>query len=275
MSSNNVAAFIVSRHQGDNGWDYRVQLQDGTMRLMEERSVRCLVRGDIAIDEFNPDETFDGFPPPMTCMDGPRIGDVIRVNIQGAWHVCTVLDLVADGPTYKVRYDDGMLIHDRLNVPWTYVATSPHEKTVKPQKMIIKVPKDFGESMAAEPPNDPMTIEPVLESAVEPAAQPAAEPATEPAAEAALELAVESACEAPANTRAADLSPIVPNPEPRAQLSEKQRGKLPMGATPPNPFLPPCAAPDWVANVNMAKASSVANNSRKGVEEYASLLDVL
>lgn len=273
MSSNNVAAFIVSRHQGDNGWDYRVQLQDGTMRLMAEQSVRCLVRGDLAIDEFNPDETFDGFPPPLTSMDGPREGDVIRVQIEGAWHVCTVLEFNADGPTYKVRYDDGMLIHDRLNVPWTYVATSNYEKSVKPQRMVLKIRKPslepMAEPMAAEPmAAEPMAAEPMAAGPGEPVAEQVDPMTIEPVVQSEVETAVESACEMPNESHASV-------PDPPAQLSEKQRGKLPMGATVPPSISVPPAVPDFPANDNMVKACSAAQNSWKYVAEYATLLDVL
>ena len=91
----NTASLVVSRHQGAAGWDYRVQLADGTMQLMSEHSLRCLVCGDIALKQFDPHESFDGFPPPRDCIEGPRAGDVIRVQIEAQWHVCTILELDA------------------------------------------------------------------------------------------------------------------------------------------------------------------------------------
>ena len=259
MSSSNVAAFIVSRHQGDAGWDYRVHLANGTMRLMPERSVRCLVRGDIAIEEFDPDEWFEGLPPPETCMSGPSPGDVIRVLLDDAWHVCTVLEVDPLGPKYRVRYDDGMLVFDRLSVPWTYVSSAVQDAPRKSTWLIIKVPTHANSSSATTA--EPMTVEPVTDPA-SPELEPAAEPAAKPSVATELEPAAE-----PSVAPAAEPS-VAPAAEPAVApllMSEKQRGKLPMyQATAPYPTKTPLAD---------TTAMAAWNSSCRAVSNYAALLD--
>ena len=122
-------SFVVSRHQGDDGWHYRVQMESGEMRIMSATELSATANGSSAIDDFDPDEQFQRRPPPRNVQEGPSKNDIVRVELQGAWHVCTVLK-VNDDNTYRVRYDDGMLVEDYLSVPWNFVQVSMRPEEV-------------------------------------------------------------------------------------------------------------------------------------------------
>jgi hypothetical protein len=63
---------------------------------------------------------------PHTPASCPPIGSVIRVLIEHNWQSCVVQNFhPPEAPNghfkFVVKYDDGMLIEDRLSLPWHYV----------------------------------------------------------------------------------------------------------------------------------------------------------
>jgi hypothetical protein len=125
MSLSNTVQFVVSRHRVANGaFGYRVHMADGSMRILTEQQVRCCVSGDQSLLEFDPEQDFEGRPPPTLASDGPNVNDIIRVHVGKEWHVGTIIDKRPNG-TYRVKYDDDMFVQDKLSLPWEYVAVAP------------------------------------------------------------------------------------------------------------------------------------------------------
>lgn len=116
---------LVSRHRtADGRAACRVLLEDDTMRVLEEAQAMRMPNGDVALarpNEFKTQRT-----EPQTLEQGPRIGSVIRVLIQGTWMSCVVRNAYppstpGEPVRYFVEYDDGMMVEDRLCVPWDFV----------------------------------------------------------------------------------------------------------------------------------------------------------
>jgi len=123
MSLSNTVLFVVSRHRAGSDFDYRVHMADGTMRIMTESQVRCCVSGDQSLADFDPAEEFEARPPPTSAREGPQVNDIIRVQVRNEWIVGTVVETKLGG-IYRVMYDDGMCVQDRLSLPWAYVAVA-------------------------------------------------------------------------------------------------------------------------------------------------------
>ena len=98
------------------------------MRVLAEASVRCFVRGDVALNEFvpSPEEEHDRSEP-LDPTRGPQVRDVIRMFVRGDSQVGTVIRTESLGRRlkYAIRCDDGRLFDDILTVPWTFVQTAP------------------------------------------------------------------------------------------------------------------------------------------------------
>lgn len=124
----NTVSCVLSRHGHPGSLGYRVILADGTMHLKTDSELRCMVRGDIAIEVYDPHLPIESERDEPASMDvGPREGDVLLVRIDGCRAACQVLEVgIKRGrPLYTVKYDDGMLVQDHLVVPWCYLSTAP------------------------------------------------------------------------------------------------------------------------------------------------------
>ena len=147
MSLSNTAQFVVSRHRADAGFNYRVHMADGSMRIMTETQTRCCVSGDQSLADFDPMEEFEARSPPTFAGEGPEVNDIIRVQVRNEWIVGTVVD-VKPGGIYRVKYDDGMCVQDRLSLPWTYVAvaSAPVASSMQSLKIRIRLPEPSPQS---------------------------------------------------------------------------------------------------------------------------------
>lgn len=124
----NLVSSILSRHGQPDNLGYRIILADGSMHVKTEVEVRCMVRGDIAIESYNPHLPIENERAEPVCINaGPRRGDVLLVRIDGCRAACKVLEVgqKRGRPLYTVEYDDGMLVQDHLVVPWNYLSTAP------------------------------------------------------------------------------------------------------------------------------------------------------
>ena len=124
----NTVSSILSRHGQPDSLGYRIILADGSMHVKTEVEVRCMVRGDIAIESYDPHLPIQNERAEPVCMNaGPRQGDVLLVRIDDCRAACKVLEVgnKRGRPLYTVEYDDGMLVQDHLVVPWCYLSTAP------------------------------------------------------------------------------------------------------------------------------------------------------
>ena len=116
----NTVSSIISRHGQPDSLGYRIMLADGSMHVKTEVEVRCMVRGDIAIESYDPHLPIQNERAEPVCMNaGPRQGDVLLVRIDDCRAACKVLEVgnKRGRPLYTVEYDDGMLVQDHLVVP--------------------------------------------------------------------------------------------------------------------------------------------------------------
>lgn len=124
----NLVSSVLSRHGQPDSFAYRIILADGSMHVKTEVEARCMVRGDIAIESYNPHLPIENERAEPVCINtGPRQGDVLLVRIDGCRAACKVLEVgqKRGRPLYTVEYDDGMLVQDHLVVPWNYLSTAP------------------------------------------------------------------------------------------------------------------------------------------------------
>ena len=124
----NLVSSVLSRHGQPDSFVYRIILADGSMHVKTEVEARCMVRGDIAIESYNPHLPIENERAEPVCINaGPRQGDVLLVRIDGCRAACKVLEVGQrrGRPLYTVEYDDGMLVQDHLVVPWNYLSTAP------------------------------------------------------------------------------------------------------------------------------------------------------
>ena len=175
----NLVSSVLSRHGQPDNLVYRIILADGSMHVKTEVEVRCMVRGDIAIESYDPHLPIENERAEPVCINaGPRQGDVLLVRIDGCRAACKVLT-VGDKrgrPLYTVEYDDGMLVQDHLVVPWCYLSTAAlpdapanddaaeravsHSSSVAPpisekakgKRRMIDVMAEVAESMQTPPP---------------------------------------------------------------------------------------------------------------------------
>ena len=116
---------LVSRHRVDDEPACRVLLDDGTTQVLRETDASRMLNGEAALAAGPP--KFDTHrTEPQTFEESPRVGSVIRVLIQGSWMSCIVKNVYPPAPPddavqFVVEYDDGLLVKDRLCVPWDYV----------------------------------------------------------------------------------------------------------------------------------------------------------
>ena len=185
---------VVSRHMEGSGYHYRVQLADGSMQLRNEEEVKATAEGKDALAKFDPHATFQTLPPPGDTQEGPSPDDIIRVQLGNAWHVCTVIRSLPDR-TYIVKYDDGMVVQDKLEVPWNYVAKNT-EKTLPPKKRMRSIA-----IAAAAPPAAAIAAAIAPAAAVATAVAAAAAPAPAPAASPAPAAAPAAAPASPAEQK--------------------------------------------------------------------------
>ena len=123
----NTVSCVLSRHGQPGSLGYRVILADGTMHLKTEAEMRCMVRGDSAIEVYDPHLPIENERDEPLPMDvGPREGDVLLLRIDSCRAACKVLEVgnKRGRPLYTVKYDDGMLVQDHLVVPWCYLSTA-------------------------------------------------------------------------------------------------------------------------------------------------------
>ena len=103
-------------------------LESGEIVTKTNDEVRCMINGDLAIENYEPSARLDGErSEPVSIQQGPQKGDILLVLIDQRRAACEVLDVsIKKGrPLYLVKYDDGMLVQDHLVVPWSYVSTAP------------------------------------------------------------------------------------------------------------------------------------------------------
>jgi hypothetical protein len=103
-------------------------LETGQIVTKTNDEVRCMINGDLAIENYEPSARLDGErSEPVSIQQGPQKGDILLVLIDQCRAACEVLDVsIKKGrPLYLVKYDDGMLVQDHLVVPWSYVSTAP------------------------------------------------------------------------------------------------------------------------------------------------------
>ena len=90
----NLVSSILSRHGQPDNLVYRIILADGSMHVKTEVEVRCMVRGDIAIESYNPHLPIENERAEPVCINaGPRQGDVLLVRIEGCRAACKVLEV--------------------------------------------------------------------------------------------------------------------------------------------------------------------------------------
>ena len=119
-----LVLFVVSRHKLADGVGFRVQMSNGTMRLFTDTELRTWPNGDNIIKEFQACGETSGRPPPKTHVDGPKVGDVVRILLN-EWQVCTVHHVhTTTPPRYIVQYDDGMMIEDVLSSDWEFISVA-------------------------------------------------------------------------------------------------------------------------------------------------------
>lgn len=127
--SNTVCSIVSCHEEPLGGKFYRFLHQNGGMAVKSEAHVRSMVRGDLAIENYDPHVPIENpRGEPLTMHGAPCKGDLLLVSIEGRHAVCEVLDVTPDKrkrPLFKVKYDDGMLIQDYLRVPWTYLSCAP------------------------------------------------------------------------------------------------------------------------------------------------------
>ena len=85
---------IVSRHclPDGSGYGFRLIIIDGNMEVKRESAVRSMVRGDLAIDEYNPEKSLDcPRQEPLSTEEGPQKGDVLLLLIEHCRAACEVL----------------------------------------------------------------------------------------------------------------------------------------------------------------------------------------
>ena len=112
-----LVSSVLSRHGQPDSLGYRIILADGSMHVKKEVEVRCMVRGDIAIESYDPHLPIENERDEPVCINaGPRQGDVLLVRIDGCRAACKVLEVgqKRGRPLYTVEYDDGMLVQDHL-----------------------------------------------------------------------------------------------------------------------------------------------------------------
>ena len=124
----NLVSSVLSHHGQPDSLVYRIILADGSMHVKTDVEVRCMVRGDVAIESYDPHLPMENERAEPVCINaGPRQGDVLLVRIDGCRAACKVLEVghKRGRPLYTVKYDDGMLVQDHLVVPWNYLSTAP------------------------------------------------------------------------------------------------------------------------------------------------------
>ena len=92
----NTVSSIVSRHclPDGPGYGFRLILLNGNMEVKRESAVRSMVRGDLAIDEYNPCKSLDcPRQEPISTAQGPHKGDVLLLLIEFCRAACEVLDV--------------------------------------------------------------------------------------------------------------------------------------------------------------------------------------
>jgi hypothetical protein len=102
-------------------------LETGEIVTKTNDEVRCMINGDLAIENYEPSASLDGErSEPVSIQQGPQKGDILLVLIDQCRAACEVLDVSTKKgrPLYLVKYDDGMLVQDHLVVPWSYVSTA-------------------------------------------------------------------------------------------------------------------------------------------------------
>jgi hypothetical protein len=103
-------------------------LESGQIVTKTNDEVRCMINGDLAIENYEPSARLDGErSEPVSIERGPQKGDILLVLIDQCRAACEVLDVSTKKgrPLYLVKYDDGMLVQDHLVVPWSYLSTAP------------------------------------------------------------------------------------------------------------------------------------------------------
>jgi hypothetical protein len=119
-----LVLFVVSQHKLTDGVGFRVQMSNGTMRLFTLTELRTWPNGDNIIKEFQPCGETSGRPPPKTHVDGPKVGDIVRILLDD-WQVCTIHNVhKTTPPRYVVQYDDGMMIEDVLSSDWEFISVA-------------------------------------------------------------------------------------------------------------------------------------------------------
>eukprot|EP00966_Prymnesium_polylepis_P116125 2684284-Prymnesium_polylepis.1 len=126
----NTVSSVLSRHGSPDSLGYRVILADGDVVVKTSAELRCMVNGDVVIEQYD----HDPYRPldnernePLSVKEGPRKGDVLLVRIDHHRAACKVLEVGTrkGRALYTVKYDDGMLVQDHLVVPWCYLSTAP------------------------------------------------------------------------------------------------------------------------------------------------------
>lgn len=152
----NTVSHLLSCHgsRGSLDFGYRLILADGQMVVKTEAEVRCMVGGDLAIEQYDP------FCPlehecdePLSTACGPRKGDILLLRIEQCRSACEVLQVRTNHkgrPLYTVKYDDGMLVEDHLSVPWSYLSTASQD--LPTTDTTVSVTPDAGSSATAKTP---------------------------------------------------------------------------------------------------------------------------
>ena len=122
--SNSVSCILS--HHGPSP-SYRLMLTNGQLATKTKAEVRCMVRGELALSEYDPYAPLDcERSEPVSAEEGPRKGDILLVRIDQCRAACEVLAVETrkGRPLYLVKYDDGMFVKDHLMVPWNYLSTA-------------------------------------------------------------------------------------------------------------------------------------------------------
>ena len=163
---------LVSRHRSADGHAAcRVLLDDGTTRVLNEADASRMLNGEAALAAGPPD--FDTHrAEPQTLEEAPRVGSVVRILIQGAWMSCVIKSVRLHPPDnavlFVVEYDDGMLVEDRLSVPWDYV--------------LPPLPQSSGAGCSSDPLPDeqPLGFDAIVEAAAQMQAEAVVDDAEQP-----------------------------------------------------------------------------------------------
>ncbi len=167
--------WLCSRHVVETTRRYRVVYKGGNTAILDEATISGIRGGRRAMDLYDIRWSHECRRPPTVVEDGPSVGDLIGVKIDGLLNVCKVEHVVSSTPpTYRVLYDDGMLVEDRLCLPWTFFDTIVAQRTIPPILIRVTLQSATAPPTATAPTTSPAASPTATTPTTTPAAPPTA-----------------------------------------------------------------------------------------------------